>query len=174
MTANEVIAPARPVSGDFSQNPGSDAVEEGNAKIRRSVIAWAVKNPTAVSSFWTAFRPALRQQYGLLKTVRGHAPLYSTPYTRAAFEPLAECLRWYQDVASTREGKETQISEVDQTRCAGIFKKFGVKADFAKVVQDNLSTRNSLWLVQFFARRDADGGEGFVRKIQGMMADYAK
>ena len=167
--ANYALAPSGS-PGEFSR----EVTEDGQTKIRRAVIAWAVSNPSTLTTFWSAFRPTLRQQYALLKTTREYMAFYKTPYTRAAFEPLTECLQWYQNVASPREGRETKVSEADQARCATIFQKFGVKADFKNLVAESTHVRNSLWLARFFARRDADGGEKFVRQIQNLMVDYTK
>jgi carbohydrate-selective porin OprB len=83
-------------------------------------------------------------------------------------------LQWHENITYPREGQKVNVSEADQARCATIFQKFGVKADFKNVTNESIHVRNALWLARFFARRDADGSEKFVRQIQNLMVDYTK
>ena len=170
--ASEALVPQRTARSELQ--PDYQVVQLAGRKFRSAAIKWAISDPARVNALWAALRPSLRQQYDLLTTLRGHAPLFSVVYTRKAFEPLTECLMWYDGLANVREGKGLEVSEGDTKRCNALLKQFGIKAEFGSASRDNLSARNALWLVRFFARRDADGGEKFPQQIQKFMADYIK
>lgn len=142
------------------------------ATLKLAALEWLVADPSRLTIVWQPIRPALRQKYTLLKTVRVHAALFKTPYSSQAFAAVTECLEWHVH-AQTNSDRTPSLSEREIKSCNAEFKTFGIDAS----VNDSGSvdlTRNALWIVRFLARRSADGGDAFARKFQELALDYSK
>ncbi|MSU74516.1 hypothetical protein EXS57_01920 [Candidatus Kaiserbacteria bacterium] len=152
-----------------------DVLMEGRAKVRSSIVGLMVDESKGLNFAWLAIRPALRQQYDLLRTLRGYELFFKTAYTRKGFEPIEECLLWNQkffDLYSINRGEKPDDKDVK--RCTETFKKWGVKAAMVADEKPYMQTRNALWIVQFLGRREADGGEKFAQRFQQFALDYIK
>lgn len=151
----------------------NETVQAGRGKIRAAIISWAVNEPKGLDIVWGALRPVLRQQYAVLKALRGYEPLFKTTYTRKSFEPIASCLEWYESSVISVSDARIEPAAKDIKRCSDVFKKWGVKVmlgDGKEVVV----ARNALWIVRFLARREGDGGEKFAQKFQKFALDFIK
>ncbi len=158
--------------------PGNKDVQylmqnEGYRKIRNALVAWAVANPTHMSTVWMMIRPALRGQYAVLKTFRTNERLLKTPYTRAAFTALKQCLQ----VQAALKGDEGS-SHPEAKRCNAEYKKYGVATKFDALKGGDggrdLAVDNAMWILKFLDRREADGGKEFAQVFQKFALDYIK
>ena len=147
--------------------------QNGRGIISNAVIHWATQDQGQLDKAWVAMRPILRQQYALMKTLRRHEALFRTNYTRKGFEPLSECLTWHEGLLYATPERRVAPTPQDAKRCTEVFKKFGVKAEFGGE-RGEVAARNALWIVRFFARREADGGEKFAQNFQRLALDFIK
>lgn len=158
-------------SATFADVLSNEVVQEGRGKIRAAIISWAVNEPKGLDITWGALRPVLRQQYALLKSLRGYEPLFKTAYTRKGFEPLTECLSQYERWTGPSSDTKPEPTDKEIKHCNDVYKKWGLKPfDDA----NSVIARNALWIVRFLARREGDGGEKFVQKFQKLALDFIK
>lgn len=174
--AQEAITSSKASSapGDKDTGPSYTAVRDARIIIKSAIVTWVTADLSRMPAVWTAVRPLFRQQYALLKTLRGYEPFFKTRYSSTAFAQISECLEWQDNLAGPDSDKKIRPEETDLKRCGAAFKKFGIKATFGDAESGGYSARNALWIVKFLARRSADGGDKFAQQFQKLALDYIK
>ncbi|MDP3948803.1 MAG: hypothetical protein Q8Q17_02540 [bacterium] len=165
------------IASETGQTTSAETDYSAQTQIRAVVIGWFVSDQMRLDTLWSTVRPLLRLKYGLLMTLRQHEQLFKTSYAAKTFQPLHECLLWHEEFTFLqRVGEKTNAPHPEKNSCSGIFKKFGVKAEFGETgnTQQELAARNALWIVRFLARRSADGQDRFAQNFQRLALDYIK
>lgn len=158
-----------------SETVFSDARDMAQAVIRSAIVEYA-QDRKRLEALWAVVRPALRRDYALLHTLRGNEALLKTPYSAAAFAPVKECLEWHHALTYSSSEPQASTPHRESKRCNALYKRWGIQAEFGSVGAGEPETawRNARWVIGFYERRVAEGGEKFARELQRLARDFIK